>query len=73
MVAMVNRVMDNVGGFLCLSRRESEAIFIDLPDGSRIEIEVGTVHSHRVGLRIRAPRTVRILRSEIADKPQRAA
>ena len=52
-------------GHLVLSRREFEAVLI----GDDIEVEILAVEGSTVRLRINAPKSVRILRSEIADRP----
>jgi carbon storage regulator CsrA len=53
-------------GHLVISRREFESVRI----GDDIEVEILSVEGSSVRLRINAPRSVRILRSEIA--PARA-
>lgn len=61
--------MDNVKkGYLVLTRRVDQAIFI----GDEIEIFVTSIKGGTtVQLGIRAPRHLKIIRSEIADKVQK--
>ena len=50
---------------LVLTRKPGESIRIDGP----AEVEIVDMHSGRSRISVRAPRTTKILRTEIADKP----
>lgn len=50
---------------LVLSRKDSEAVIITHPDGTRIEVIIAETHNGRAKLVINAPKHIRIIRKEI--------
>lgn len=57
---------------LVLTRKEGERVVINFP-GQRVVLEVCKVEGDRVRLGFDAPRSVAVLREEIADRPAREA
>jgi carbon storage regulator CsrA len=54
---------------LVLSRHNREKVFLDLPNGDRITIEIRDIRSNKVRISFDAPIDVRILREEL-DNPK---
>lgn len=52
-----------MNGWLALGRRPGESILI----GDDVEVAVVVIHKDKVEIAIRAPRRVKVLRSELAD------
>jgi carbon storage regulator len=50
---------------LVIRRRAGESLVVGGPEGERVEVEVLDIEGSQVKLGIRAPRHVRVLRSEI--------
>lgn len=59
---------------LCLTRKPSERIFIDVPPGNgcRIIVTVNEILAHKVRLGLDAPRDCDIVREELTLWPQPA-
>ena len=51
-------------GFLVLSRREGESVFV----GEHIEVAVASIEGNKVRLAFRAPRALNIWRSELGER-----
>jgi carbon storage regulator len=56
-----------VNGMLVLTRKKNERIFIDVDDGKRIILTVGSIGGDRVRIGIDAPPEVLIRREELVD------
>lgn len=54
---------------LVLTRRVDDRIFIDCPDGARLEIIVAELRREQVRIAIEAPKPYRIMRAELFDRP----
>lgn len=52
---------------LTLTRKEHEIVYLDLPDGTRVAIEVRSIRGNQVRIAIDAPAEIVILRKEVAD------
>jgi carbon storage regulator CsrA len=50
---------------LVLSRKSTESITCELPSGEEIRFTLGEIRGEKVRIVIEAPRTVKVLRSEL--------
>ncbi len=57
---------------LALTRKEGEAVHLDLPNGDRVTVHVLIVRGNEVRLAFDAPRDIAIWREEIAPPKQKA-
>jgi carbon storage regulator CsrA len=58
---------------LVISRKRGEALVVQLPDGSTINVRVQAVKGRVATLGIEAPPEVRLLRGEVLERERRAA
>lgn len=57
------------GGAPCLTRRVGEVVYVDLPSGEQVCIELKEIRKNQARLGVSAPQTCRIWRGELGQQP----